>query len=157
MKIIVDKREKTPYTFSRYPDVEVIRDTLFTGDYSLARFEGSIALERKTLNDLIGCFMGEDRDRFERELNRGRGMDFFAVIVEASFADIHQRRYRSNMLPQAAVETIIAFTVRYKTNFFFAGNQQCGEAVAHSLLSKYLREFDLKYRELIKHQRQEVG
>jgi len=69
------------------------------GDYSLPGFEDRAAIERKSLNDLIGCLMGSNRQRFERELARGRHYDLFAVVVEASLADVSQGRYRSDMKP----------------------------------------------------------
>ena len=65
--------------------------------------------------------MNSNRDRFERELARGRHYDLFAVVVEASLADVSQGRYRSDMKPQAALQSIITFQVRYRVPFVWAG------------------------------------
>lgn len=85
MKILFDTREQVPFTFQGY-DVDPETATLPVGDYSLPGFTDKIAIERKSLNDLISCLMNSNRDRFERELARGRHYDLFAVVVEASLA-----------------------------------------------------------------------
>jgi hypothetical protein len=40
-------------------------------------------VERKTVNDLLAC-IGRERERFERELKRGRYVGRFIVIVEGT-------------------------------------------------------------------------
>ena len=53
MKIIIDTREQTPWSF---PDgVLIERGTLATGDYTLAGLENIVAVERKSLADFISC------------------------------------------------------------------------------------------------------
>jgi DNA excision repair protein ERCC-4 len=139
MRIKIDTREQQPFTFTRY-DVDPETATLPVGDYSLPGFEDRAAIERKSLNDLIGCLMGKDRERFERELARGRHYELFVVVVEASLADVSQGRYRSDMKPQAALQSIITFQVRYRTPFMWAGNRAGAEYMTYSLLAKFLRE-----------------
>ena len=70
-KILFDSREQLAYGFERY-DCEVMQAALPVGDYSLPGFEDRIAIERKSLDDLIACLMGTNRDRFERELAKSR-------------------------------------------------------------------------------------
>ena len=45
-----------------------------------------MAIERKTANDLVGS-LTRHRERFERELHRGRALSYFALVVESSLAD----------------------------------------------------------------------
>ena len=130
--IIIDSNEQLPYKF-RAPS---IRAKLPTGDYSIEGFEDKIAIERKEINDLIGCLTG-GRDRFERELARGVAMDYFAVVVECSFSDIVSGNYRSKMTPKSAIQSILAFSVRYRLPFFFTENRQYSARVTESLLLKY--------------------
>ena len=145
LKIICDTREQKPYTF---PDLDCTteRGTLPVGDYSLPGFEEQVAIERKSLDDLIGC-LTRDRGRFERELQRARHYELFAVVVEGSLGDVEEHKYRSQMHPVSAIQSIIAFTVRYGTNFIFAGDRRSGEYITHSLLSKYLEEIEKRYRQ----------
>lgn len=64
MRLIIDSREQAPYDFATY-DVDTEPGTLHTGDYSLAGFEDRVAIERKSLDDLIACLC-VGRERFER-------------------------------------------------------------------------------------------
>jgi DNA excision repair protein ERCC-4 len=144
MRILVDTREQAPFTFQGY-EVAPEPATLPVGDYSLPGFTDRVTIERKELNDLVSCLMNSNRDRFERELARGRHYDLFAMVVEANLADVSQGRYRSDMKPQAALQSIITFQVRYRLSIVWAGNRKGAEYVTHSLLSKYLREIGERY------------
>src|SRR4030042_1436470 len=108
MKILIDTREQMPFSFKGY-EVEPEPATLPCGDYSLPGFQDRVAVERKELNDLIGCLMDDNRARFERELARARHYDLFAVVVEAPLSAVSQGRYRSEMKAQAALPRIINF------------------------------------------------
>jgi len=130
--LICDTREQNPYIFR----TRSIRKKLTTGDYSVLDYEDRIAIEKKELDDLIGCLTG-GRDRFERELARGVAMDYFAVVVECSFSDIVSGNYRSKMTPKSAIQSILAFSVRYRLPFFFTENRQYSARVTESLLLKY--------------------
>lgn len=153
MRILIDTREQQPFSFTRY-EVATEPATLPVGDYSLPGFEDRGAVERKSLNDLVGCLMGKDRDRdrFERELARGRHYDLFAMVVEANLADVSQGRYRSDMKPQAALQSIIAFQVRYRLSIVWAGSREGAEYMTYSLLAKYLREIGERYKQAVKTQ-----
>jgi ERCC4-type nuclease len=151
MKILIDTREQTPFTFKGY-DVAPETATLPVGDYSLPGFTDRVAVERKELNDLISCLMNGNRERFEKELARGRHYELFTVVVEASLLDVSQGRYRSEMKPQAALQSIITFQVRYQTSFVWAGNRAGAEYMTYSLLAKYLREIGERYKLAVKGQ-----
>ena len=144
MKILIDTREQLPYAFERY-QVDTMPATLPAGDYSLPGFEDRAAVERKSLDDLIACLMGANRERFERELARARHHDLFAVVVEATLLDVSRGKYTSNMNSHAALQSILAFQVRYRVPFVWAGNRPGGEYVTHGLLSKYLAEIEKRF------------
>ncbi len=145
MIIIIDTREQQPFTFSKW-EVSTQRASLDTGDYSIVGFQDRAAIERKSLDDLVSCFMGGNRTRFEKELIRGRRLDLFSVVVEATLEDIAQGRFKSQMKPEAALQTITAFQVRYGTPFMFCGSRAGAEYVTHSLLSKYAYEIEKRYK-----------
>lgn len=54
LSLVVDSREQQPYGFERFP-VELVRARLSTVDYSLCGLESRAAVERKVLDDLLGC------------------------------------------------------------------------------------------------------
>ena len=146
MVIICDSREQAPFQFQGWT-VELRQAALPSGDYSLIGFEDRVALERKSIDDLVGCFMGDNRGRFEKELARARSYELFAVVVEAGLPDVAQGRYTSNMKPQAALQTITAFFVRYGVPFMFCGSRAGAEYMTASLLSKHLYEIEKRYKQ----------
>ena len=54
LPIIIDTREQTPLDFASFPDVRVERRKLWPGDYSLKAYSRMLAIERKSVSDLIG-------------------------------------------------------------------------------------------------------
>lgn len=145
MNIVIDSREQKPYRKWRHFDngASVIFQGLQVGDYSIEGFEDQIAIERKTLDDLLGS-LSSGRDRFERELNRASAMPYFALVIECSLKDIGKSRYRSAMLPKAVFQSLMAFSVRYRLPIFFAGSRLYGQIMVESLLLKFAREQEKK-------------
>ncbi len=144
MIILADTREQLPYTFDNWK-VDVNAVTLSTGDYSILGFENQIAIERKSIDDLISCLMGKNRERFEKELSRARCYELFAVVVESDLSDLAKGLYQSKMKPHAALQSISAFFVRYRVPFLFCGNRAGSEYMTFSLLQKYLQEIEKRY------------
>jgi ERCC4-type nuclease len=135
MKIRVDSREQLPYQFETSSEV----GTIPVGDYSIVGIENHVAIERKELNDLIGCLC-HDRERFEKELHKGRALDYFALIIEGSLSDVVNGDYRSRMNSKAAIQSLLALSVRYRLPVWFAENRQYAQTITESLLLKYARE-----------------
>jgi len=52
--IVIDTREQQPLEFCSFPDVRVVRAKLWPGDYSLQAYSRMLAIERKSVSDLIG-------------------------------------------------------------------------------------------------------
>jgi DNA excision repair protein ERCC-4 len=149
LKILIDTREQAPYSFVDY-EARTEPAALPVGDYSIPGFVDRVAIERKSLGDLMGCLMGGNRDRFERELAKARHYDLFAVVVEASLDDVRRGKYRSEMKPHAAMQSLCAFQVRYRVAFVWAGDRRGAEYVTYSLLAKYLREIEERYKQAVK-------
>ena len=145
LKIKIDTREQQPYGFENPSEV----GTIPIGDYSICGLENHIAIEKKELNDLIGC-LTTGRIRFEKELHKGRALDYFALIIEASLSDLANGHYRSQMGPKSAVQSLLAFSIRYRLPIFFTESREYGQRVTESLLCKYAREIERKFNE-IKH------
>ena len=150
MKVIVDSREQAPFTFSHEKyEVEATRGALTVGDYSLAGLEDKVAVERKSLPDLVQC-LGRERDRFERELQRGAALDAFCVVVEAGWTDLSGGKYRSRLKPHAACQSVAAFTVRYHVPFMFAGSRTAAEYICWSFLRQYLEGARRRWRAIVR-------
>ena len=145
MHIIVDTREQLPFTFDKY-QCSIIKACLPVGDYSILGFEERIAIERKSPDDLVNCCMGADRIRFEKELAKAKAFEHFVVMIECSYADLAQGKYRSKMQPKSVVQTITDFWIRHGVSFIFAGSRNAAEYLTFSFLEKYLYEIEKRYK-----------
>lgn len=135
LQIIRDTREQQGFDFEGYPAVVEVA-TLASGDYSLAGFESRVAIERKSLPDLVAC-LGTERERFTRELARLRGYDAAAVVIEQPQAALRLGHYRAQMNPQSAWQSLLAFTQRYRIPFLFCDSRANAEQVTFDLLRHY--------------------
>jgi len=135
LRIVCDSREQCPFRFEGYP-VEVETGALASADYSLHGFTDRIGIERKSLPDLVAC-LGVERERFARELARLRGYDCAAVVVEATADDLRAGHFRARLNPEAAWQSVLAFTQRYRIPFIFCDDRSDAERTAFDILRHY--------------------
>ena len=123
LPIVIDTREQMPLDFSDFADVRTERRKLWPGDYSLKAATCLVAIERKSVSDLIGTmttgyagFNATTPKRFDCELKamRGyvaRGATAFVLVEPDAFAftdaesQIRGGNYRSTIPP----DTVLAF------------------------------------------------
>ena len=144
IKIKIDTREQQPYKFQ---NSEI--GTLGVGDYSISGLENHVSIERKSLDDLIGC-LTTDRERFEKELFKGKALDYFALVIEASLSDLVNGNYRSRMIPKSAIQSLLAFSIRYRLPIFFCESREYGQRITESLLDKFVREIERRSKLIAK-------
>ncbi len=133
--ILIDTREQLPWEFN-HPTAFL---KLNVGDYSIAGLENSVVIERKRHEELINC-LGNDRDRFLREIERGEYLRRLHVIVEGSFKAVIECLYESwgsEMHPNAIRGTIAAWCNRYDwLRFWFCGDRFAAQIWAEHLLKR---------------------
>jgi DNA excision repair protein ERCC-4 len=136
--ILIDSREPWPHPWIAHfsSAVSVGRGTLQTGDVALAALPEGAVIERKTVSDLL-CCIGRERERFERELKRGRYVGRLLVIVEGTFAEIMDAARAIH--PNAIVGTLAAWQRRY-ASFCFAGNVETAARIGEAFLCGQVRE-----------------
>jgi len=146
LRVAVDTREPWPHPWAAFlPDgAELIRSGLETGDLALLALPDSAVIERKTPADLAGC-IGSNRERFERELKRGRYVGRMAVVVEGSLADVCAAA--RGIHRSAVVGTVAAWTLRY-CPFIFAGNVEGAADFAFRFLRAQVRDIERTARGL---------
>jgi hypothetical protein len=85
---LIDTRERSPFDFSRFPNwiKEEKRQKLKVGDYSVEGMENLLALERKSLSDLMSTLM-QHRPRFFKMCEQLAEYRWRALIVEDSYED----------------------------------------------------------------------
>ena len=123
LTVIVDSREQDGYTLA---PMGLRVEGLASGDYSVDGLTDLIALERKTLPDLVSC-VGPEKPRFMREMQRLRAYPFRAVVIEADWATLEAGDYRSRTSALAVVNSVISWQVRYALPFALVGSREAGE------------------------------
>lgn len=138
VRLVVDTREPWPHPWQEYlPTLWTMeRGLLETGDIAIAALIEGVVIERKTAQDLASC-MTNGRDRFERELKRGRYTGRFIVIMEGSFNDLLVAA--RGMHPNSVVGTIASWTVRF-CPFVFAGDRAHAANFAFRSLGAQVRD-----------------
>jgi ERCC4-type nuclease len=128
--IVIDSREQRPYHFEG-----AMTQGLGTGDYSVAGFEQSISIERKSLADLLGC-VGQSRNRFEAELARLSAMLSPAVVIEATPAEVLRGTRHTSIHPNSVLGSLYAWSMRYRLPFWFCDTRSLAEITTERLLVK---------------------
>lgn len=126
---ICDTREQLPLDLS---PMKTIRDGLDTGDYSIAGLENVITVERKSLPDLLQC-VGQERERFDREMHRILAFPHKMLIVEATWADIRAGGWRQKVHPNAVAGSLLGWMSRGIPTFFAPDRASAAGIVRHFL------------------------
>jgi ERCC4-type nuclease len=110
--VLLDTREPWPHPWQPLlPEGWVLeRAALETGDLVLASHPHGAVVERKLPGDLASC-IGVNRERFERELRRGRYVGRMVVIVEGSLSDVAVAA--RGVHHSAIIGSIAAWTLRF--------------------------------------------
>jgi DNA excision repair protein ERCC-4 len=116
---VVDTRERRPLDLS---PLRACYGTLPTGDYSVLGLEHVVAIERKSLPDLVGC-VGRHRRRFDREVQRLLAFPVRALVVEASWSELEAGNWEGRVKPIAAVGSALGW-VASGLPVLMAGNRR---------------------------------
>lgn len=127
--VIVDSREQKPLDLGNF---KTITSALVTGDYSLKHRERQVAVERKSIQDLVNC-LGHDRERFFKEVERLRGMTSKMILVEGSELDIRKKNFKGNIEIASILSSVIRI-VELGVPVYFAGNRE----YASDILRRFL-------------------
>ncbi len=136
--IVIDTREQAPYAFDA-ARAQSIRAALPAGDYSLAGLETVVAVERKSLDDLVATVI-RGRDRFHRELKRLAAYDAACVVVEGGMDDVLARRYAGGAHPNAVLGAVVSIVVDFAVPVYFCSNRP----IARTFVQEYLLRFHEK-------------
>lgn len=112
--IIEDSREQTPLSFDEFRGIEVIRQGLKTGDYSLQGYESQLCFERKSVADLVGTLIG-GHERFLREMERMKDFEVKYILVEHTAGTVY--RYCSKLGWEYKFDTIMQSLLAYAYHY----------------------------------------
>lgn len=133
--VVIDTREQLPYSFPA-ERFDSVRRALPAGDYSLVGYETRVAVERKTLPDLIGTLI-RNRARFKRELEKLETYDLACVVVEGHLRDVLDGNYRSKAHPNAVLGSVTAICVDYRIPIFFCSDRDAACRFTEKLLLRF--------------------
>lgn len=169
--ILVDTAEQQPYTFEGFHadadrgNAEIImqpglniarrclgRHPLSLGDYSIDGYEGRCHVERKSIEDAHGTFLGWSgdasdfgrRQRFEQELANLSNCECSAVVVECSFGELLEQapeydngKKTAELNRKILNRTIIAWQQDYAVKWLFCDGRRMAELVTFRFLERF--------------------
>lgn len=141
LPIVIDTREQMPLDFSPFPDVRTVRAEIWPGDYSLQAATRMVAIERKSVSDLIGTMTGgyagfgaTTPKRFDRELaalcgyprRGGRAFVLVEPDVRAQSAEeqIRAANYRAAIEPEKVLAFIQSIRDRWLVDVVLAESRE---------------------------------
>jgi ERCC4-type nuclease len=143
--VLVDTREQAPLPLrENHPNwIEEERPVaLKTGDYSVEGMEKLLALERKSMSDVIASTM-VDRARFIRGCARLAKYRWKAILIEATYEDMKTPYYQFEELcteahPNAVCGTLDAIEAKFGIPVLYTSrNRDLATEKAASWLSKH--------------------
>lgn len=149
--VLVDSREQRGFTFRGISaDVgqgggnwtiptSVVK--LDAGDYSLDGYATAIAVERKSHADLVHT-IGQERDRFQRELERLNAMEFAAVVVEADWnAILTTPPQYSALSPKTIFRSVLAWQQRFtRVHWLMCPDRDFAETATLRIFERWIKE-----------------
>lgn len=106
---VIDTREGLPYELAPLRQVRLGEGFgLKTGDYSVQGLEHLIAVERKSLADLLGC-IGTNRERFDAEMQRILAYPHRLLLIESSWPELERGDWRPQVTVEAVIGSIIGW------------------------------------------------
>ena len=148
---IADTREKKPYDFegitTRIDGEEIplrihtVRQYLATGDYSIAGMHHLIAIERKSIRDLLNT-IAQHRERFIKLLVRMSKLEFGAIVVEGEWKRVQKCCcLYTQMDPRSLDSSILAWNQRYQNvHWYFRPDRTCAQKTVWKILDRFYKD-----------------
>jgi ERCC4-type nuclease len=142
--VLVDTREKKPLPlYANHPNWigGELRQTLKTGDYTVAGMESLLCLERKSISDIVACTVA-NRCRFIAACARMASFTWKAILIEATIEDIKQGfdafDVPSGVHPNAVCGTLDAIEAKFSIPIIYTSmKRELATERAASWLSKH--------------------
>ena len=139
---IVDSREQNALNLE---PLTTITSTRPTGDYSVRGLEHVIAIERKSLDDLVGC-VGRDRERFDREVQRLLAFPVRILVIESSWEAIESHepafpQWRGKVTREAVLGSLMGWQAAGLSVHMAGDHERAGKHVARMLYTVARRRY----------------
>lgn len=128
--VLIDTREQRPLRFVDELGVDCGSASLPAGDYSVRGYTRLIAIERKSVADLVGT-LTKGRERFENELDLLAEYRWRCILVEGRRGDVEAGIYRSLANPKSIIGSLRAIWMRWGVPTFWCDSPDgCAREVA---------------------------
>jgi len=136
--VVIDSAEHRGYKFERFTNwfAGSIHRRLPVGDYTLLGLENEIAVERKTLPDLVRSII-QERKVFIQKCEKMSGFRKKCLVVEGSLSSIKTPYEESQAHPNAVLGSLLAAQERWEIPIYFLDDFPLAEEFVASMLSKY--------------------
>jgi hypothetical protein len=146
MKIICDTREKRPWDFIFYPDVEVQSTALKVGDYTTPMLKEILVIDRKATPFELAVNLGQkdDKQRFYKELEKINGYKHGYIICEFPESEVYKFPNNAGVLPvvkkkirltgQGLRKLISIAEEKFGVPFIFCDNKVEAEELAYGIM-----------------------
>ena len=143
VECIIDSREQTPLDLS---PLQTTTGTLATGDYTIRGLEHVVAVERKSLSDLVGC-VGSDRERFEREVQRLLAYPVRVLVVESTWDAIESHepalpQWRGKVSRESVIGSLLGWQAAGLSIHMAGDHERAGKHVARMLFTVARRRYE---------------
>ena len=127
IKILIDTREKKPFTFASY-DAEIESKAIDAGDYTVEGYENFVRIERKAnANELLGN-IGANWARFTREMEKLRGIPYKCIVVSGpDNFNYYYEKGLTKLTPGFAYRQISLLHIEYGVPVYFLANPAAAE------------------------------
>ncbi len=134
-------------------DKESIRLKLDVGDYSILGYTDKISIERKSPADLMGT-LGKGHERFRRELQRAKSLEYFAIIVETNMTNILDKAFEgakhSGMSGETALKILFTNHFKYGPAIYLVNGRKEAKKLIELIFTSYVNYKISKYDKIEK-------
>jgi len=136
--VVIDSAEHMGYTFERFTNwfSGSIRKRLVAGDYTILGMEEEVAVERKTVPDLVRSIIQERKDFIEK-CEALSALRKKCIAIEGSATSLKTPYEDSQAHPNAVYGSLLAAQERWDIPVYFLDNFLLAEEFVASMLSKY--------------------
>lgn len=146
--VIKDTREKNGYKFGEYENcLGTIQKRLETGDYSIEGFEHLLCIERKASVEELAHNLGQEKDRFQREIERMSNYHYKFIVLEFTVQDLldfpEKTKIPEHLKKDIRIhgkfilKRLLEFQLNYDIHVVFAGNKENAFYYIASLFKRF--------------------
>lgn len=137
--VVIDTREQRPADVA---PLKSVRGTLVTGDYSIKGLEDHIAIERKSLPDLVQS-VGRERERFDRVVHRLQAYETKAIVVEATWEQLKAGLWRGSVTSSQVCGSVLGWMGAGVPVLLAGDASRAGDAIARMLFIAARRKYGI--------------